>query len=525
VTPVRVVIFLALAVILGIPFALRPAISESEPRDTPTIIVVSPHVQQIRREISTGFSRWHEAQYGRPARIDWRTPGGTSEIIKQLEAQYLAAIKAGRYSVHDGRIAMTPGAIGFDAMLGGGSYDHGRLKSGVRARIADSGETREMAIPMSEPAGFSQAQLDEWYGPNRIGAQLLYDPDQHWLGTALSSFGIVYNRDVLAALDLPEPRSFADLADPRYQGWIALSDPRQSGSITTAFESILNNYGWEKGWRVLREIAANTRYYTNSSTKPPIDVSAGEAAAGLAIDFYGRTQGQSILLPGQNPADSRVAYIDPAGEVYIDADPVSILRGGPHPELARRFAQYLLTEEAQALWQFPALLTSPRGKDNPLGDRAQRLGPEQYELRRMPVRRVMYEQYMPYFIDQVNPFDIAADVAPRGWRAAIGLMMGAFSIDIADDQRSAWRALNHARAAPAFPADRLQEMERLFYAWPETQVDDRSLPFTPETYRDIRATWSDPDRASQLRIAYTRFCRENYRRIQEIAAQHAPGWR
>ena len=61
-----------------------------------------------------------------------------------------------------------------------------------------------------------------------IGGLPLYDqkndPPQ-WFGTALSSFGIVYNRDVLQHLELPEPRTWSDLRDPRYRGWIVLADP------------------------------------------------------------------------------------------------------------------------------------------------------------------------------------------------------------------------------------------------------------------------------------------------------------
>src|SRR6185437_9839589 len=60
-----------------------------------------------------------------------------------------------------------------------------------------------------------------------IGGLALYDlknnPPQ-WFGTALSSFGIVYNRDVLHHLGLPEPKTWKDLADPKYAGWILLAD-------------------------------------------------------------------------------------------------------------------------------------------------------------------------------------------------------------------------------------------------------------------------------------------------------------
>src|SRR5205085_10304615 len=56
-----------------------------------------------------------------------------------------------------------------------------------------------------------------------------------WFGTALSSFGIVYNKDVLRTLGLPEPKTWADLADPHYRNWLVLADPTRSGVAKAVF--------------------------------------------------------------------------------------------------------------------------------------------------------------------------------------------------------------------------------------------------------------------------------------------------
>lgn len=512
----RVVIALCFVVILAVPFALRPR-RERARDDAQTLIVVTPHVQQIRAEYGAAFSRWHEKKFGTPVNVDWRQPGGTSEILKQLESAYQAAIKNGQYELRGDpakpEVAMAPGTIGFDVLFGGGTYDHGRVKAGVRAMI----DGREVSVPMSVPAGFSQQQLDAWFGENRVGAQPIYDKDQYWIGVALSGFGIVYNRDVMHRLGLGEPRTFEDLTDPRLAGWVALADPRQSGSVATAMDSILNNYGWERGWKVLRETCANTRYFTDSSTKPPIDVSAGEAAAGLAIDFYGRGQSQAVMRPGETPETSRVGYVDPAGSVYIDADPVSILRGAPHPDLAEQFLEFCLSDEGQALWQFRS---RAEGAENPVGEDGEPMGPVQYDLRRAPARREMYEKYMQYFVDKSDPFKIASDVSPKGWRGAIGVMMGAFAIDIADSQRPAWRVLNRARQDPAFPTAKLTEMETLFYAWPETVMPDgQRLAFSEANCKAILAAWKAPGVMPETRIEYTKFFQRNYDRVCELGGR------
>lgn len=509
----RIAIFLALALVLGVPLLMRPA-AEERVEGGETLVVVTPHVPQIQFEFGRAFSAWHKRVYGEPARIDWRQPGGTSEIIKQLDAQYQAAAKSGQFDFTDPKNPTCPPAtIGYDLMFGGGTYDHGRLKRGIAIKL----DGKDVRIPMSVPADFPQDQLDAWFGENIIGAGTLYDPEQYWIGTALSGFGIVYNKELYERMGLPQPESFEDLTDPALRGWVIFADPRQSGSVATTLDSILSYYGWEKGWRILRESCANARYFTNSAPRPPIDVSQGEGAAGLAIDFYGRGQSQAVLRAGQDPATSRVGYVDPKGAVYIDADPASLLRGGPNPALARRFIEFTLTPEAQALWQFPAR-SDPRSAGNPVGENGEKMGPLSNELRRMPARRVMYEKYVGSMIDQENPFDLASKTKPAGWRDAIGMMMGAFAIDVQQDMQAAWAALLSARADPAFPPERLAEMERLFYSWPKTTLPDGSIvDFTPETAKAVMTAWKDPAFKARCEINYTEYFRDTYRRILRIA--------
>ncbi len=650
----RVLITLAFVLVLGVPLGLKLASPAATiPADARTLVVVTPHVPQIRAEFGEAFDRWHRKHHGAPAHIDWRTPGGTTEILKVLSAQYAAkgkeVIEEIRKSDPQRLLAkdlsldndIPPQSMPFDMMFGGGTFDHGRLRNPATAGITftpftnagvkevllsrvsrsqtvadllaartlelalsvdtvaftaripaeafvdgvdvirqfDDGKQtittrinldkvlRDAPLRMSTPAGLSDEDLrTKWFPPdaqgrqNIIGAQQLYDPQQYWIGTALSAFGIVYNKDIFRELSLPEPKGFVDLTHPKLQGLIILADPRQSGSITTAVDAILNAELWNtaqregwfaeltaafdkeakervpwerslsaermqsvdaafaRAWKLLREVSANARTYTAAATKPPVDISAGEGAAGLAIDFYGRGQAQFVLAEGQDPATARVGYVDPEGAAYIDADPASVLRSGPDPELARRFIEFCLTDEAQVLWQLPSQ-RNPLSAANPTGEDGQKMGPRRYELRRMPVREAMHRHpAAANFIDKVNPFEIAAAHRPANWRAAIGVMMGAFSIDVTDAQRAAWRALCNARANPNFNPQTLAAMEAAFYAFPPTPTKDGGeLTFTASNFRTIRDTWRNPQTQSRLEIAYTNFFREQYREVVRLA--------
>lgn len=599
-------VILGLVAVLGVPLLMRPSAATARATADQTLVVITPHVPQIRAEFAGAFDRWHKRKYGGSVAIDYRTPGGTSEIIRFLQSVYSAhairlldemrsqdpaALADPKLSIGD---RFMPASMDADIVFGGGSFDHGRLKdpanvavwikpwekrgvtdvqigplpkgadatklagskevtlpvsldgkaivvrvpmsaieqgasvvgalksdSSLPAKIDLSRAEREVQVSMSAPAGLEPEQLKKLIGDNVIGAQTIYDPDQYWIGVAFSSFGVVYNRDWLKKLGLPEPTSFDDMGRPELVGLVALADPRLSGSITTSMDAILSAYGWEKGWRVLRSMCANTRYYTAASSKPPIDVSQGEAAIGLAIDFYGRGQAQSILRPGQDAGESRVGYVDPPGVVYIDADPISVLRGAPHPELARKFIEFCLTDEGQALWQFHAK-SDPRAASNPRNDAGEAMGPEQYELRRMPVRRDFYRDCASHFIDKVEPFAAATSNKPAGWRSAIGPILGACAVDTADEQREAWRAIIAAERDTTFPRDVAAAMREMFFSFPpHTTAKGDTIRFSPETMKAIRDDWRDAKVRQAAEVSYVRYFRATYAQIMDISRTRA----
>ncbi|MBL0927359.1 MAG: extracellular solute-binding protein [Phycisphaerales bacterium] len=501
----KILILGAMLLVLGVPFAFQPP-AAVEPKGAARLVVYTPHNELIRQEFARAFDEWHRARFGRPAVIDWRNPGGTSEIRKQLQSIYSKALANGVFNP-DGSLAVKDSDLP-DMLFGGGTFEHGQMKDGVKGEHPATKAV--VTIPMSVPMGFDQARLDEWFGNNEIGSSRLYDPGQYWLGTAVSGFGIVFNRDVLRRLGLHEPASWEDLADARYATWLALADPRQSGSVATLLESVLNNYGWEKGWRTLRAMAGNSRYFSNSAPKIPIDVSQGQAAAGVAIDFYGRFQSQAVMRPGETPETSRVGYVDPPGLVYIDPDPITILRGGRNLETARHFVEFVMSEEGQALWNFHARGEKPG------------LGPVKYELRRLPVRRVMYEKHPDRFMDRVNPFQIASANKSRGWRSAVSPMVGAFAIDVHHDCTRAWRALAAAKApGTPVPPETVARMEELFFSFPAHRTaDGRELAFNEANWPEILKDWPARRPRTETLIAYTTFFRDQYRRVIELADQY-----
>ncbi|MHC4220201.1 MAG: ABC transporter substrate-binding protein [Planctomycetota bacterium] len=431
----RLVILMCFAALVAAPLMLAPR--RPAPAGGARLIIITPHNEQIRYEFGGAFETWHAERYGERAHVVWSVPGGATEILRMLRSRHATA----------------------DLLFGGGPWVHEQLKG---------------APAISAPVDFDDEWLTSVYGENAIGDGRLYDPQKHWFGTALSSFGIVFNRDALAELGVPEPRSWEDLADPRLMGWVALADPARSGSITTLFETILRYRGWDEGWAILRRAGANARGFSASALEAPMDVSLGDAAAGLCIDFFGRYQAQAIRSAGGRP---RVGYVDPAGETSIDADPISMLAGAPRPDLARRFIEFCLTEPGQALWQFPVDSNRNDG-----------LGPRAFELRRMPILRSMYDAHLDRFVDRVDPYALARATgnAEADIRPYIDVLFGAMVIDHHHELQAAWEAIN--ATAPDDP--RRDRMVSLFDAMP-------------------------PDEKTRGRRDLAQYFRRNYERIVE----------
>lgn len=386
-----------------------------------------------------------------------------------------------------------------DMYFGGGAYD------------GDNATRQGLLVPAWAPGEIPPGLIANENGveliPEGMSGETWRTPT--WYGTTLSTFGICYNRDRMQAQGMDsEPASWEDLADPRWFGTLGLADPTKSGSIAKAFETIVQvqcrkaveaagfggqtdvfeaaiaaarlppgdmpdgvpaayqeavERGWADGLRLLQKIGANARYFTDSASKVPLDVGMGNAAAGLAIDFYGRFEAQ---VSNEGRGREAMAYVTPRGESGVSADPISILRGAPRRELAGRFIEYLLSEDGQRLWCYRP------GEPG---------GPEKYALQRFPIRRdfypsanpafqASYERHRPHTTDDLgrpvlDAYRLAEEYVyrPRWTAGHFGLLrdlVRAMCLDAGQELRKAWGAIGDAGGPEACPRA-LEAMQRL----------------------------------------------------------------
>lgn len=185
--------------------------------------------------------------------------------------------------------------------------------------------------------------------PEAIGPYPFHDPDGFFFGFALSGYGMMWNRLYLQAYGLVEPEDWEDLADARYYAHLSMSAPSRSGTTHLMVEAILQEHGWEEGWKMLLNMAGNMATITERSFGVPQGVNNGEFGIGLVIDFFAL----SAMASGY-PID--FAY--PTTTPIIPAS-IGLVADGPNPERARQFIHFLLSEEGQLLLFAPEISRLP----------------------------------------------------------------------------------------------------------------------------------------------------------------------
>jgi phosphoglycerate transport regulatory protein PgtC len=185
--------------------------------------------------------------------------------------------------------------------------------------------------------------------PAKIGNFPVHDPDGNYFGFAISGYGLMWNKNYLKAHKLAAPKEWTDLTSPRYHGHLVISAPSRSGTTHLTIETILQAYGWDKGWALLLNSGGNMGTITERSFGVPEAVISGQYGVGVVIDFFGL----SAIASGQP-----VEFAYPSLTSVVPAS-VGIVKGGPNPDNARAFVNYLLSEAGQTVLFSPEIARLP----------------------------------------------------------------------------------------------------------------------------------------------------------------------
>jgi phosphoglycerate transport regulatory protein PgtC len=201
--------------------------------------------------------------------------------------------------------------------------------------------------------------------PAKIGDLSIHDPDGYYFDFAVSGYGLMWNTRYLQAKKLAAPKEWVDLTEPRYHGHLVMSVPSRSATTHLMVETILQGYGWPKGWEILLAAGGNMGTLAARTFGVPKAVISGHYGIGVVIDFFGL----SAIASGEP-----VRFVYPSLTVFVPAS-VAKVKNGPNGENALKFITYLLSDKGQRLLFTPAIgrlpvvpavyAKGPKGYPNP----------------------------------------------------------------------------------------------------------------------------------------------------------------
>ncbi len=169
---------------------------------------------------------------------------------------------------------------------------------------------------------------------------MYYDSEYKWIGESPLPMVIMYNTNLVKAEDVPT--SWKDLLKPEFKGKIAMADPSKSGSAYTIMATMIEAYGGDPaGWDFIKDFYANLDgKVLDSSSGVYKGVADGEYSIGLTLE----KEAIKFELAG---ADTKIVY--PAEGTSAIPDGVALIKGAKNEENAKRFIDYVLSKETQAI--------------------------------------------------------------------------------------------------------------------------------------------------------------------------------
>ncbi len=161
----------------------------------------------------------------------------------------------------------------------------------------------------------------------------LKGPECGWYGQNAPPQIFLLNTDILTEDEMP--RTWADLADPKWEGEIILANPALSSSSFNQVQMLLHIGGWD-----LVEAVVNNAVITPSSRLAWQGVADGEFAIGMATE-------NTVITLEYN--DYPVTAYYPEDGVNENLTVVSLLDNSPNPANARRLYDFLNSRVAHEI--------------------------------------------------------------------------------------------------------------------------------------------------------------------------------
>ncbi|MGX8832881.1 extracellular solute-binding protein [Amedibacillus sp. YH-ame6] len=109
--------------------------------------------------------------------------------------------------------------------------------------------------------------------------------DNKYLTWERQAGAFIVNKEVLKKYNLPAPKTYDDLLDPKYKNLISMPDPKTSGTGYFFYKSLVNERGDEGALAYFDKLEKNIKSFTESGSGPVKLLIQGEVAVGLGLTF------------------------------------------------------------------------------------------------------------------------------------------------------------------------------------------------------------------------------------------------
>ena len=187
---------------------------------------------------------------------------------------------------------------------------------------------------------------------------------QRTVGIYAGALGFGFNSELLAKKNLPEPKCWADLVKAEYKGEVQVANPHSSGTSYTMVASLVQILGENGAFDYLRKLNTNVNQYTKSGAAPIVAAGRGETLIGIVFMHDAITQAVRNFP---------IKTVAPCEGTGYEIGSMSIIAGARNMESARKFYDWALSAEAQALGAKAQSYQVPSNRNAPTPPQAPRL--------------------------------------------------------------------------------------------------------------------------------------------------------
>jgi iron(III) transport system substrate-binding protein len=164
------------------------------------------------------------------------------------------------------------------------------------------------------------------------------DPEGYWTSFYMNPLGFASNVNILKQKGVEPPTSWADFLKPEFKGQVQTPSPQTSGTGYNMVAALVTIMGEDKAFDYLKKLNPSIQTYTQSGTAPSKAAAIGQA--GVGIQF---TPAFLQLIEEGYPL--KITF--PKEGVGFEAPAISILKGAPHLDLAKKLVDWSITIPGQ----------------------------------------------------------------------------------------------------------------------------------------------------------------------------------